>query len=105
MRRTVQALSSTFEDCLVYTNYQTFKDLSFEDSGSLIKKINDAISSSNSFDEFINGIYDTLRKGKSDQKAEFALDLIYDIDPDDLTVPAYIDEGLNWLQSYLEPEV
>lgn len=100
-----EALSSTFEDCLVYTNYQTFRDLTLEDSGSLVKKISDVINSSNTFDEFVNGIYDTLRKGKSDQKAEFALDLIYAIDPDELTVPAYIDEGLNWLQSYLEPEV
>lgn len=100
-----EALSSTFEDCLVYTNYQTFKDLSLEDSGSLVKKINDEINTSNTFDEFVNGIYDTLRNGKSDQKAEFALDLIYAIDPDELTVPTYIDEGLNWLQSYLEPEV
>ncbi len=99
-----EALSSTFEDCLVYTNYQTFKDLSLEDSGNLVKKISDKINTSNTFDEFVNGIYDTLRNGKSDQKAEFALDLIYAIDPDELTVPTYIDEGLNWLQSYLEPE-
>ena len=101
----IKKLSSTFEDCLVYTNYQAFKDLSLEDSGSLVKKINDEINTSNTFDEFVNGIYDTLRNGKSDQKGEFALDLIYAIDPDELTVPTYIDEGLNWLQSYLEPEV
>ena len=42
--------------------------------------------------------------GKSDQKAEFALDLIYAVDPNQLIVPAYIDEGLEWLQSYLDPE-
>lgn len=101
----IKKLSSTFEDCLVYMNYQAFKDLSLEDSGSLVKKISDKINTSNTFDEFVNGIYDTLRNGKSDQKGEFALDLIYAIDPDELTVPTYIDEGLNWLQSYLEPEV
>lgn len=99
-----EALASTFEDCLVYTNYQTFKDLSLDDAGSLVKKISDTICSSSSFDEFLGGIYKTLREGKSDQKAEFALDLIYAIDPNDLEVPAYIDEGLTWLQSCLEPE-
>lgn len=99
-----EALASTFEDCLVYTNYQTFKDLSLDDAGSLVKKVSDTINSSSSFDEFIGGIYKTLREGKSDQKAEFALDLIYAIDPNVLEVPAYIDEGLTWLQSCLEPE-
>ncbi len=100
-----EALASTFEDCLVYTNYQTFKDLSTDDSGSLVKKISDTINSSITFEEFLTGVYQTLRNGKSDQKAEFALDLIYAIDPNVLEVPSYIDEGLKWLQSCLEPEV
>lgn len=99
-----EALASTFEDCLVYTNYQTFKNLSLDDTGSLVKKVSDTINSSASFDQFVSGVYKTLREGKSDQKAEFALDLIYAIDPNNLIIPAYIDEGLNWLQSCLEPE-
>lgn len=100
-----EAIASTFEDCLVYTNYQTFKDLSTDDTGSLIKNVNDVIKSSSTFDEFSIGVYETLRSGKSEQKAEFALDLIYVIDPSDLIVPDYIDRGLKWLQSCLEPEV
>ena len=100
-----EALASTFEDCLVYTNYQTFKNLSTNDSGSLVKKIRDTINSSTTFEAFLTGVYQTLRNGKSDQKAEFALDLIYAIDPNVLEVPSYIDEGLKWLQSCLEPEV
>ncbi|MCM1220852.1 MAG: AAA family ATPase [Lachnospiraceae bacterium] len=99
-----EALASTFEDCLVYTNYQTFKNLSTDDAGSLVKKVSDIIGASTTFDAFLDGKYETLRNGKSDQKAEFALDLIYAIDPKDLVIPAYIDEGLTWLQSRLEPE-
>ena len=30
--------------------------------------------------------------------------LIYAIDPNELTIPTYIDEGLAWLQTYLDPE-
>lgn len=45
-----------------------------------------------------------LRNGKSDQKAEFALDVIYEIDPDEIAVPPYIAEGLTWLQNYLRSE-
>ena len=99
-----EALASTFEDCLVYTNFQLFKDMSIDDAGSLVKKVCDKIKNAGPFDEFHKGVYDVLRNGKSDQKAEFALDLIYAVDPSELTIPAYIAEGLEWLQSYLRPE-
>ena len=118
-----EAIASTFEDCLVYTNYQLFKGISTDDTGSLVKSVSDAINSASSFEDFHKGVYEILRSGKSDQKAEFALDLIYAIDPigippevmicivrtlpfptDLIIVPDYIDEGLEWLQSYLDPE-
>lgn len=66
--------------------------------------MSDTIKKAGSFNEFHKGVYDVLRDGKSDQKAEFALDLIYAVDPGKLAIPAYIAEGLQWLQSYLKPE-
>ncbi len=33
-----EALSGTFEDCLIYTNLETFKTLSVKDAGSLVKR-------------------------------------------------------------------
>lgn len=100
----VEALSSTFEDCLVYTNYQLFKSINPDDTGSLVKKVYDAINTATTFENLHKKIYEVLRSGKSDQKAEFALDIIYAIDPKDITVPAYIAEGLEWLQTILRPE-
>ena len=100
----MEEVASTFEDCLVYTNYQLFKGISTDDTGSLVKRVSDEIDSANSFEDFHKGVYEILRNGKSDQKAEFALDLIYAVDPNQLIVPAYIEEGLEWLQSYLDPE-
>lgn len=103
-----EALSSTFEDCMVYTNYKLLKGLKEEDigndAGNLLVKVNTAFNSSKSFDELHKQIYSELRDGKSDQKAEFALDLIYTVDPSELTVPPYIAEGLEWLQTFLRPE-
>lgn len=101
-----EALSSTFEDCLVYVNYELFKNLSIkeDDTGSLVKEIKTSISEAKTFEDLHKRIYCALREGKSDQKAEFALDLIYNIDPSDLTVPPYIAEGLIWLQNLLHPE-
>lgn len=99
-----EAIASTFEDCLVYTNYQLFKGVSTDDTGSLVKCVSDEINSASSFEDFHKGVYNILRNGKSDQKAEFALDLIYAVDPNELIVPAYIDEGLEWLKTYLDSE-
>ena len=102
-----EALSSTFEDCMIYTNYKLFKDLEEDignDAGNLLKKVNIALNTAKSFDELHTKIYNVLREGKSDQKAEFALDLIYTVDPIKLTVPPYIAEGLDWLQTILRPE-
>ncbi|WP_312832514.1 ATP-dependent nuclease [Sedimentibacter saalensis] len=104
-----EVLSSTFEDCMVYANYKLFKDLKLEeddadDAGNLLKKVNAALKAEKSFDDIHKQIYDELRNGKTDQKAEFALDLIYSIDPGKLTVPPYIAEGLEWLQTILRPE-
>lgn len=102
-----EALSSTFEDCMVYTNYKLIKDLKKDDigsnAGSLIKKVNVVLNAAKSFDELHEQVYSDLRGGKSDQKAEFALDLIYTIDPSELTVPPYIAESLEWLQTFLHP--
>lgn len=99
----VEALSSTFEDCLVYTNYNLFENLQEEGVGSLMKKVNCLIKESSTFNELHESIYETLRNGKSNQKAEFALDLIYTFDPSQLTIPLYIKEGLEWLQTLLRP--
>lgn len=103
-----EALSSTFEDSLVYANYMLFKDLQksdiVNDAGNLIKKVSEELNTAKPFNELHEQIYNELRNGKSDQKAKFALDLIYLIDPKTLTVPPYIAEGLEWLQAFLHPK-
>ena len=108
----VEAISSTFEDCLVYSNYDLFKSMSIESEssddtaglGSLGQKMIDIISTVKSVEELQDGVYEVLRNGKSNEKAEFALDILYSVDPEKLTVPTYIAEGLKWLQDLLRPE-
>lgn len=100
----VEAISSTFEDCLIYTNYELFRNIETDDTGSLVKKVNKVINAATSFENLHKEIYQMLRDGNSTQKAEFALDIIYAIEPKDIEVPAYIAEGLEWLQTLLRPE-
>ncbi len=103
-----EALSSTFEDCMIYTNYELLRSLTEDEpggyDGSLIMAVSDILNTEKPFATIHKQIYDKLREGKSDQKALFALDLLFAIDPSRLIVPAYIAEGLEWLQTYLHSE-
>lgn len=84
---------NTFEDALVYTNADVFKNL---DGSGLIKKFRDSLTKSNlTVDTLKADIREALSKGS---KAEFALDLLFHKDPKDFAIPTYIEEGLEWLE-------
>lgn len=95
----VEALSRTFEDSLIYTNWNTFKDLTASDPGRLITELKAGLDKEDSFETIKTAIFDQLKQ--SEVKAEFALDLIYSIDPDKIEIPKYISDGLKWLEDVL----
>jgi len=97
----VEAISRTFEDCLVYTNLSLFRTKSGE---GILKNIHEIIVNAKTFDELHMQVYKVLRESQSGQKAEFALDLIYSFDPNEIVIPQYITEGLEWLQLQLKSE-
>lgn len=88
-----EAIPGTFEDCLIYTNYDLFKKIKVTDSGNLVEQTHDLLNSNDTFEMIHEKIYKMLRAGKSEQKAEFALDVIFEISPDELSVPPYINQG------------
>jgi len=100
--KTFEALSRTFEDSLIYSNMSIFDGIDTTEAGSLIKVLVEKINNKEEFEPIKTAIFDELKK--SDVKAEFALDLIYLVDPKELVVPKYIDEGLSWLESVLVAE-
>ena len=89
-------LPTTFEDALAYTNFTTFKTAK---GNGLIKKFKNAFKTEDA-NKIAEEVYNAV-ESKSAKKAEFALDMIYNKDPDKIIVPKYIAEGLNWLQSEL----
>ena len=95
----VEALSRTFEDSLIYTNWNTFKDLTASDPGKLIKELKVGLDRRDTFETIKTTIFTLLKQ--SEVKAEFALDLIYSIDPDKIEIPQYIGDGLKWLENIL----
>ena len=99
----VEALARTFEDSLIYTNWDVLSKLNATDPGQLLKKLKDGFDTKKSFDFLKTTIFNELKK--SEVKAEFALDLIFSIAPEEIAVPQYINKGLTWLESVLCMEV
>lgn len=87
----------TFEDALVLSNLELFKART-GDIG-LIKKMVDGVNKQ-TISEVCQALFDAL--GKNSKKAEMALELLFTTEPQELTPPKYIAEGLDWVQEQLE---
>lgn len=93
-----EVIPSTFEDNLVYSNIDLFLKTSGE---GLMEDIHTICNEGVDFDSFNKKIYNLFR-GENVPKASFALDQIYSVDPQELSIPEYIEEGLVWLQNMLD---
>jgi len=90
-----EAIPYTFEDAIALTNLNLFKTLS--SSTGMVKKMYEATQEDN-LKKCVEKLYEAL----DGTKAKMALDLLYDIDPDDLEIPDYIKQGLDWLNYELK---
>jgi hypothetical protein len=86
----------TFEDALVFQNLAFFSKL---DGSGLVRKFREAIAAGGDATAIGRRMYEALRDGK---KAEFALDVIEVENFNDIIVPRYIAEGLEWLLAQLK---
>ncbi|WP_433860427.1 AAA family ATPase [Pseudomonas thivervalensis] len=91
-----EALPNTFEDSLVLSNVQHFKQ---KKGQGLTKPFAVALRESKTADDLGRALFDALREG---DKAKFALQVLGDPDFTMLTVPEYIREGLVWLEEKLK---
>ena len=88
----------TFEDSLVFENLEVFKD--FGGKG-MAKKFYECIRDEQS-SEFQTVFFDIIKSNS--KKADFALEVLYNIPPENLNTPNYIQEGLRWLFNELKSE-
>jgi len=86
----------TFEDALALENLGIFAAL---DGTGLVRKFRDAIAAGGGAPAIGEQMYLALKNGK---KAEFALDVLEVEKFDEIVVPRYIAEGLEWLLSQLK---
>jgi len=92
-----QVAPYTFEDSVVLENLSVVGAMV---GGTLATKFAALVNEASSPNELAERIYEGISKGA---KAEFALDLLeLEGGPDALKCPAYVAEGLEWLQSRLK---
>lgn len=88
----IEAIPYTFEDSLAFTNLALFRDC--PNPVGLLKKLQAALGKETLADAS-SDMFTNLGKGS---KAEMALELLYLNDPDQVEPPAYISDGLKWLE-------
>lgn len=91
-----EAIPYTFEDSLALTNLALFRG--FAEPVGLLKKLQAALGK-DTLENASNDMFGNLEKGS---KAEMALELLYLSEPDQVKPPAYISDGLRWLEENLE---
>lgn len=89
-------LPYTFEDALVAENISVFSEIN--GATGLLKKMKRAIETTPNVSDLGRKFYEAVRNS---EKAKFALDVLFLVDPSKLTVPSYIHNGLQWLQNQL----
>lgn len=95
------SLYFTFEDALIFTNLELFRQDGLKKMGA-ITTIANLLKKSTSVTDLQKRIFEKLEHKGGFQKAEFAVSLLYKDDFNDLAVPDYIEEGLDWMKSYLD---
>ena len=91
-----EALPYTFEDSLALMNLELFRG--YKDPIGLLKKLKTAMEKK-TLEEAHVEMFSNLQKGS---KAEMALELLYLTDPEQVTPPVYISDGLRWLEKALD---
>lgn len=89
-----EILPYTFEDSLIFTNKVLLNAL--ENPSKMLLKAKEIENTENAFD--------TIRQS-SFKKAEFALDLLCLKNFDEIQIPTYISDGLDWLQNILQKKL
>lgn len=92
-----ESIPYTFEDSLALSNVELFEG--YADPKGLLKKLKEALDK-----DTLHGankeMFDRVT-AKNSNKAEMALELLYLTEPSKLEPPAYISDGLKWLESEL----
>lgn len=89
-----KAIPYTFEDAIALSNIGLIQNQT--GLTGMLNKMQEAMKAKN-----LEACCEKMFKALEKDKAQMALDIMYDLDIEELTVPNYIEEGLKWLESRL----
>lgn len=93
----IQVIPYTFEDSIMFTNFDLFRHSDMGKKTGMLKKMYEA-TQENSLNKCCQKTFESL----NGEKAKMALDILYEFSEENLTVPNYIKEGLDWLIKELD---
>ena len=91
----------TFEDALIFSNLELFRQDGLKKMGA-ITMIANLLQKNHSAEDLQKSIFEKLESKGGFQKADFANSLLYKEDFCEMNAPAYIQEGLEWLKKCLD---
>lgn len=91
----------TFEDALIFTNLELFRQDGLKKMGT-ITTIANLLKKNTSAVDLQKAIFAKLESKGGFKKADFAISLLYKKDFYEITVPVYIKEGLDWMKKCLD---
>lgn len=91
----------TFEDALIFTNLELFRQDGLKKMGE-ITTIANLLKNNTSAVDLQEDIFAKLESQGGFKKADFAISLLYKENFRDITAPTYIQEGLEWMKSCLD---
>jgi len=91
----------TFEDALIFTNLELFRQDGLKKMGT-ITTIANLLKKNTSAVDLQKAIFAKLESKGSFKKADFAISLLYKKDFYEIIAPAYIKEGLEWMKKCLD---
>ena len=95
-------IATTFEDSLIYSNWEPFLSYEFEKESSELKSVINKLKKAGANEQ--NPIYASFVLPNL-KKTIFALDLLSRYEELNIRIPNYIDEGFQWLETKLYPDV
>ena len=94
----------TFEDALIFTNLELFRQEGLKKMGA-ITTIANLLKKNHGAVELQKSIFEKLDSKGGFQKADFANSLLYKDDFSEIIAPFYIQEGLEWMKKCLDSNV
>lgn len=87
----------TFEDALILTNLELFENCGENDESPQFLYLKKKLLAALTHADLHQNLFKLIAKDDSFKKAEFALEILFNIDLNCLQPPNYIEEGLEWL--------